>query len=67
MIHDTSSHFVGSLAPFLRKDHFEFAALDDKAIHFVTRFACHGIRSVLDKGKALGLLRVKVSWNVCNY
>jgi hypothetical protein len=65
MVHDTSSHFIGSLAPLLRKDYLEFSALDNKAIHFVTGFARHGIRGVLDKGKPFGLLGVKVARNVC--
>mmetsp|Transcript_25352 Transcript_25352/g.69862 ORF Transcript_25352/g.69862 Transcript_25352/m.69862 type:complete len:544 (-) Transcript_25352:49-1680(-) len=64
LVDHPSPHLVGRLAAFLGKDHFQFASLDAEAVHLVAGLASLlGIR-ILDKGKALGLLRVVVPRNV---
>jgi hypothetical protein len=63
-IHDASAHFIGGLAAFLRKDHLEGVALDDKMIHFVPRLASQDGIGVLDKGESFRLLVVIVAGNV---
>mmetsp|Transcript_2520 Transcript_2520/g.5876 ORF Transcript_2520/g.5876 Transcript_2520/m.5876 type:complete len:406 (-) Transcript_2520:186-1403(-) len=64
LVDHPSPHLVGRLAAFLGKDHFQFASLDAEAVHLVAGLTgLLGIR-ILDKGKALGLLRVVVPRDV---
>jgi len=59
-----SPHFVRRLSALLGKDDLQFTSLDAEAVHFVACLACLFGIGVLDKGKALGLLRMVVPGDV---
>mmetsp|Transcript_32615 Transcript_32615/g.68026 ORF Transcript_32615/g.68026 Transcript_32615/m.68026 type:complete len:273 (+) Transcript_32615:984-1802(+) len=64
LVHYAPSHFVGGLALFLGKHHFEGPSLDDKVVHLIARFFGLVSRGILDKGEPLGLLGVIITRNV---
>mmetsp|Transcript_15044 Transcript_15044/g.32842 ORF Transcript_15044/g.32842 Transcript_15044/m.32842 type:complete len:348 (+) Transcript_15044:238-1281(+) len=63
-VHHSATHFIRSLALFLRKDNFQLTSLDEEMMHFIPCFLGLGSRGILDKCKALRLLRMVVSGNI---
>lgn len=64
LVDHPSPHFVRRLSALLGKDNLQFTSLDAEAVHFVARLACLFGIGILDKGKALGLLRMVVPGDV---
>lgn len=61
---DSTSHLIGSLASLLGKDNLELPALHDEAVHLLASVEGLLMGGILDEGKALWLLGVKVAGDV---
>ena len=61
---DSTSHLIGSLAFLLGKDDLELPALHNKAVHLLASIEGLLMGGILDEGKALWLLGVKVARDV---
>ena len=61
---DSTSHLIGSLAFLLGKDDLELPALHNKAVHLLASIEGLLMGGILDEGKALWLLGVKVAGDV---